>query len=106
MRHSLIELEAVLAIVRCGSFRAAALDLGNEVFRDAAQAETARQYSHVVGQAFEGLFIGRYALVQSGHADPPFVVVTDEECRRASGAIFPPAHSFVNFVFLTELIAD
>ncbi|WP_070154971.1 LysR family transcriptional regulator [Sphingobium phenoxybenzoativorans] len=26
-RHSLIELEAVLAIVRCGSFRAAALDL-------------------------------------------------------------------------------
>ncbi|MCM3680899.1 LysR family transcriptional regulator [Sphingomonas paucimobilis] len=28
MRHSLIELEAVLAIVRCGSFRAAALDLG------------------------------------------------------------------------------
>lgn len=28
MRHSLIELKAVLAIVRCGSFRAAALDLG------------------------------------------------------------------------------
>lgn len=28
MRHSLIELEAVLAIVRCGSFRAAALELG------------------------------------------------------------------------------
>ncbi len=28
IRHSLIELEAVLAIVRCGSFRAAALDLG------------------------------------------------------------------------------
>lgn len=28
VRHSLIELEAVLAIVRCGSFRAAALDLG------------------------------------------------------------------------------
>ncbi|WP_420146001.1 LysR family transcriptional regulator [Sphingobium sp.] len=28
MRHSLIELEVVLAIVRCGSFRAAALDLG------------------------------------------------------------------------------
>lgn len=28
MRHSLIELEAVLAIVRHGSFRAAALDLG------------------------------------------------------------------------------
>jgi len=27
-RHSLIELEAVLAIARCGSFRAAALDLG------------------------------------------------------------------------------
>jgi len=27
-RHSLTELEAVLAIVRCGSFRAAALDLG------------------------------------------------------------------------------
>jgi DNA-binding transcriptional LysR family regulator len=27
-RHSLIELDAVLAIVRCGSFRAAALDLG------------------------------------------------------------------------------
>lgn len=27
-RYSLIELEAVLAIVRCGSFRAAALDLG------------------------------------------------------------------------------
>ncbi|WP_442678292.1 LysR family transcriptional regulator [Sphingomonas sp. ASY06-1R] len=27
-RHSLIEMEAVLAIVRCGSFRAAALDLG------------------------------------------------------------------------------
>lgn len=27
-RHALIELEAVLAIVRCGSFRAAALDLG------------------------------------------------------------------------------
>ncbi len=27
-RHSLIELEAVLAIVRCGSFRAAALELG------------------------------------------------------------------------------
>ena len=27
-RHSLIDLEAVLAIVRCGSFRAAALDLG------------------------------------------------------------------------------
>lgn len=27
-RHSLVELEAVLAIVRCGSFRAAALDLG------------------------------------------------------------------------------
>ncbi|MBA8889110.1 DNA-binding transcriptional LysR family regulator [Dokdonella fugitiva] len=27
-RHSLAELEAVLAIVRCGSFRAAALDLG------------------------------------------------------------------------------
>ena len=27
-RHSLIELEAVLAIVRCGSFRAGALDLG------------------------------------------------------------------------------
>ncbi|MDQ1080265.1 LysR family transcriptional regulator [Pseudoroseomonas cervicalis] len=27
-RHSLIELEAVLSIVRCGSFRAAALDLG------------------------------------------------------------------------------
>lgn len=27
-RHSLIELEAVLAIVRCGSFRAAALDIG------------------------------------------------------------------------------
>jgi DNA-binding transcriptional LysR family regulator len=27
-RHSLIELESVLAIVRCGSFRAAALDLG------------------------------------------------------------------------------
>ncbi|WP_448657970.1 LysR family transcriptional regulator [Sphingomonas sp. CJ99] len=28
IRHSLLELEAVLAIVRCGSFRAAALDLG------------------------------------------------------------------------------
>ncbi len=28
MRHPLIGLEAVLAIVRCGSFRAAALDLG------------------------------------------------------------------------------
>ena len=28
IRHSLIELEAVLAIVRCGSFRAAALELG------------------------------------------------------------------------------
>lgn len=28
MRHSLIELEAVLAIVRCGSFRSAALELG------------------------------------------------------------------------------
>lgn len=28
VRHSLIELEAVLAIVRCGSFRAAAVDLG------------------------------------------------------------------------------
>ncbi|OYW46960.1 MAG: LysR family transcriptional regulator [Sphingomonadales bacterium 12-68-11] len=27
-RHSLLELEAILAIVRCGSFRAAALDLG------------------------------------------------------------------------------
>jgi len=27
-RHSLIELEAVLAIVRCGSFRAAAVELG------------------------------------------------------------------------------
>ncbi len=27
-RHSLVELEAVLAIARCGSFRAAALDLG------------------------------------------------------------------------------
>lgn len=27
-RHSLVELEAVLAIVRCGSFRAAALDMG------------------------------------------------------------------------------
>lgn len=27
-RHSLIELEAVLAIVRCGSFRAAAIELG------------------------------------------------------------------------------
>jgi len=27
-RHSLIELDAVLAIVRCGSFRSAALDLG------------------------------------------------------------------------------
>lgn len=27
-RHSLIELEAVLAIVRCGSFRSAAVDLG------------------------------------------------------------------------------
>lgn len=27
-RHSLVELEAVLAIVRCGSFRAAALELG------------------------------------------------------------------------------
>jgi len=27
-RHALIELEAVLAIVRCGSFRAAAVDLG------------------------------------------------------------------------------
>ncbi|PXA88340.1 LysR family transcriptional regulator [Nostoc sp. 3335mG] len=27
-RHSLIELEAILAIVRCGSFRAAALELG------------------------------------------------------------------------------
>lgn len=27
-RHSLVELEAVLAIVRCGSFRAAAVDLG------------------------------------------------------------------------------
>ncbi len=27
-RHSLVELEAVLTIVRCGSFRAAALDLG------------------------------------------------------------------------------
>ena len=28
MRHSLIELEAVLAIVRCGSFRAASIELG------------------------------------------------------------------------------
>jgi len=28
LRHSLVEIEAVLAIVRCGSFRAAALDLG------------------------------------------------------------------------------
>lgn len=28
MRHSLVELEAVLAIARCGSFRAAALELG------------------------------------------------------------------------------
>src|SRR4051812_42734497 len=28
VRHSLIELEAVLAIVRCGSFRAAAVELG------------------------------------------------------------------------------
>ena len=27
-RHSLVELEAVLAIVRCGSFRAASIDLG------------------------------------------------------------------------------
>ncbi|KAJ8134381.1 hypothetical protein OY671_012406, partial [Metschnikowia pulcherrima] len=27
-RHSSIELEAISAIVRCGSFRAAALDLG------------------------------------------------------------------------------
>lgn len=54
---------------------AAPLDFANEVFRDAAQAETTGQYRHVVGQAFKGLFIGCNALVQSGHADPPFVVV-------------------------------
>ncbi|MNH05207.1 hypothetical protein D3C79_645240 [compost metagenome] len=51
------------------------LDFADKVFRDAAQAETTGQYRHVVGQAFEGLFIGCNALVQSGHADPPFVVV-------------------------------
>ncbi|MCY1418722.1 hypothetical protein D9M71_342890 [compost metagenome] len=54
---------------------ATALDLVDEVFRDAAQAESTGQYRHVVGQAFKSLFIGCYALVQSGHADPPFVVV-------------------------------
>jgi hypothetical protein len=57
-----------------------ALDLGDEVFRDAAQAEAAGQYRHVVGQACKGLFIGCNALVQSGHADPPFVVV-EPSCR-------------------------
>ncbi len=54
---------------------ATALDFADKVFRDAAQAETTSQYRHVVGQAFECLFIGCNALVQSGHADPPFVVV-------------------------------
>ncbi|MNE32092.1 hypothetical protein D3C80_1256870 [compost metagenome] len=51
------------------------LDFADEVFRDAAQAKTTGQYRHVVGQAVKGLFIGCYALVQSGHVDPPFVVV-------------------------------
>jgi len=54
---------------------AAALDFGDEVLGDAAQAKAAGQHGHVVGQARQGLFVSCYTLVQSGHAQSPFVVV-------------------------------
>ncbi|MNE30770.1 hypothetical protein D3C80_1243040 [compost metagenome] len=36
---------------------ATTLDFVDEVFRDAAQAETTGEYSHVVGETFKGLFV-------------------------------------------------
>ncbi|MCY1186654.1 hypothetical protein D9M73_275470 [compost metagenome] len=36
---------------------ATAFDFVDEVFRDAAQTETAGEYSHVVGKAFKSLFV-------------------------------------------------
>ncbi|MOA19166.1 hypothetical protein D3C78_1395260 [compost metagenome] len=79
---------------------ATALDLVDEVFRDAAQAESTGQYRHVVGQAFKSLFIGCYALVQSGHADPPFVVVEPTGMSASVWPIFTSTDLFVNFVFM------
>jgi hypothetical protein len=52
---------------------ALALDLGDEVFRDATQAEAAGQHRHVVGQAFQGLFEGCDTFVESRHAKSAFL---------------------------------
>ncbi len=58
-------------------------DLRDEVFRDAAQAEAAAEYRHVVGQPGEGFFVGRYSFIESSHDDPPFIVVDRQSrCRR------------------------
>ncbi len=44
-----------------------ALDLGDEVFRNAAQAKTAGEYGHAIFQACEGFFIGRHAFIETCH---------------------------------------
>ncbi len=77
MRSSLIELEAVLAIVRCGSFRAAAIELGmsttaisnavqklerelgvllfNRTTRSVSLTHTGRAFVAQIGPALEGI---------------------------------------------------
>lgn len=44
-----------------------ALDFGDEVFRDAAQAKAAGEYGHAVFQACQRFFIGRHAFIETCH---------------------------------------
>jgi hypothetical protein len=57
---------------------ATALDFGDEVFRDPAEAEAARKHGHVVGKPIEGFFVCCHSLVESSHGDPAFFVVVSD----------------------------
>ncbi|MCY1457738.1 hypothetical protein D9M71_750580 [compost metagenome] len=46
---------------------ALALDLGDQVFRDAAQAEAASDHGHAVFKTCQRLLVGTHALVETCH---------------------------------------
>ncbi|MDT4877153.1 hypothetical protein FQZ97_1126500 [compost metagenome] len=74
-----------------------AADLGDQVFRDTADAEAAGNYRHVVGESGERLFVAAYAFIESCH------VAASCNCRvgpiAENACSFTATHSFVKFVF-------
>ncbi|MNZ49236.1 hypothetical protein D3C78_669970 [compost metagenome] len=74
-----------------------ATDLRDQVFRDAADAEAAGNYRHVVGESGERFFVAAYAFIESCH------VAASCNCRvgpiAENACSFTATHSFVKFVF-------